>query len=227
MMPASQQPILRFDQCRCAASLRAVLDCLDCAVFLVDESAHVSWQNKRAHRLVRSGDGLIQHDDRLTARWARDNRNLAEALKTPTAATTRITRHSGRPDYVVHAHRLDAEGEDRSGIVALLVTTPDLDVSCASLRQAYGLTPAEARVSLAVVQGDRLADAAQELNVSINTVKSTLQRVFAKTGTRSQLQLARLLTSTVRHAPEPGAARRGAIPHHDRRPRRPPRLATN
>jgi DNA-binding CsgD family transcriptional regulator len=60
---------------------------------------------------------------------------------------------------------------------------------------AYGLTQAEARVALAASSGASIPETATRLNISPNTVKTHLQRVFAKTGANRQAELARLIAS--------------------------------
>jgi DNA-binding CsgD family transcriptional regulator len=60
---------------------------------------------------------------------------------------------------------------------------------------AYGLTPAEARVALATSSGLGIQEAALRLGLSPNTIKTHLRRVFAKTGTVRQSELTRLMTS--------------------------------
>src|SRR5262249_25448357 len=60
---------------------------------------------------------------------------------------------------------------------------------------AYGLTPAEARVALCAASGATIPDAAHRLNVSPNTIKTHLRKVFAKTGTGRQSELTRLIAS--------------------------------
>ena len=61
------------------------------------------------------------------------------------------------------------------------------------LRDAYGLTRAEARVAFAVSAGTSVVATADALGVSANTVKTHLRSVFIKTGTRGQVELARLM----------------------------------
>ena len=61
------------------------------------------------------------------------------------------------------------------------------------LRATYGLTRSEARLAI-LLAGDRsLAEAADELSVSIHTVRKQLQSLFAKTGTHRQSSLVGLL----------------------------------
>jgi DNA-binding CsgD family transcriptional regulator len=62
--------------------------------------------------------------------------------------------------------------------------------------RAFGLTRAEARIAIALSNSPGVADAAYALGLSPNTVKTTLQRVFAKTDTHHQAELVRLLYSS-------------------------------
>ncbi len=60
----------------------------------------------------------------------------------------------------------------------------------------YGLTPAEARLLEAVLEGQRLADHAAAAEIGLATAKSHLQAIFAKTGQRRQADLVRLVMSS-------------------------------
>jgi DNA-binding CsgD family transcriptional regulator len=59
----------------------------------------------------------------------------------------------------------------------------------------YGLTRAEARIAHALLDADRLADVAENLGVTLSTVRTHLQRAFEKTDTRRQSELIRLLVA--------------------------------
>jgi DNA-binding CsgD family transcriptional regulator len=63
------------------------------------------------------------------------------------------------------------------------------------IMDAYGLTVAEARVALCAASGATIPEAAYRLNVSPNTIKTHLRKVFAKTGTSRQSELARLMAT--------------------------------
>lgn len=63
------------------------------------------------------------------------------------------------------------------------------------VRDAYGLTPAEAKVALAAGSGLPIPEVARQLGLSPNTVKTHLRKVFAKTATTRQAELARLMAS--------------------------------
>ncbi|MBN9265605.1 MAG: helix-turn-helix transcriptional regulator, partial [Hyphomicrobium sp.] len=68
-------------------------------------------------------------------------------------------------------------------------------IPAALIMEAYGLTRAEARVALAAVSGLSIPEAAIQLRISANTIKTHLRRVFAKTGTGRQTELVRLMAT--------------------------------
>jgi DNA-binding CsgD family transcriptional regulator len=59
----------------------------------------------------------------------------------------------------------------------------------------YGLTPAEAKVAALIARGLSGRRAADQLEVSYNTLKTHLKRVFVKTGTNNQGSLIRLIVT--------------------------------
>jgi DNA-binding CsgD family transcriptional regulator len=63
------------------------------------------------------------------------------------------------------------------------------------IMDAYGLTPAETRVALAASTGASIPMVARSLLLSQNTIKTHLRRIYAKTGTRRQAELARVIAS--------------------------------
>lgn len=62
-----------------------------------------------------------------------------------------------------------------------------------ALQKFYGLSQAEARLAQHLVQGQTLNNIAQTTGVSINTVRTQLQSIFAKVGVTRQAELAYVL----------------------------------
>jgi DNA-binding CsgD family transcriptional regulator len=84
---------------------------------------------------------------------------------------------------------------------ALVLLSPaDQDVSPRSehLRALYNLTPAETAVASRIMRGDGVQAEARALQIAPNTLRTHLSRIFDKTGTRRQAELARLLQQVVR-----------------------------
>ena len=72
----------------------------------------------------------------------------------------------------------------------------------ARLARLHGLTAAEARLAAALAAGASIKDYAETAGISINTARWHLRQVLAKTGTKRQAELVRLLL-TVPPAPTP------------------------
>lgn len=104
------------------------------------------------------------------------------------AGVTRIDRGDGvRPlECRVYPIRRDT--------VAIVVADPDDDgVDSAALRELHGLTPAEIAVVRGLLRGGDPRAIACDIGVSTHTVRSHLRSIFAKTGTRAQADLVRVL----------------------------------
>jgi pimeloyl-ACP methyl ester carboxylesterase/DNA-binding CsgD family transcriptional regulator len=80
-----------------------------------------------------------------------------------------------------------------------------------SIRDSFGLTPAEIRLASRLRDGRTLKEAADELSVSINTVRNQLRAVFDKMGLKRQSELIRALAELSQVA--------GAIEAHQPGPR--------
>jgi len=63
----------------------------------------------------------------------------------------------------------------------------------AVLRSLYGLTPTESRLADLLLQGLEVRDAADRMSTTLETARCHLKRVMAKTGTRRQTELMRLM----------------------------------
>lgn len=78
-------------------------------------------------------------------------------------------------------------------LVRLRILRPAANLNPERLRALFGLSPAEARVAVAVAAGAGLPEIAGQLDVTHATVRSQLRAVFEKTGTRRQSELAALI----------------------------------
>lgn len=64
----------------------------------------------------------------------------------------------------------------------------------ASVRESFGLTPAETRLAARLKDGLSLKEAADDMSVSLNTVRNQLRAIFEKMGLNRQSELVRALT---------------------------------
>jgi DNA-binding CsgD family transcriptional regulator len=79
-------------------------------------------------------------------------------------------------------------------VAALFVRRAELDSQSGGelVARTFGLTPAELRVLLAIVDVGGVPETSKALGVAETTVKTHLSRVFSKTGTSRQADLVKL-----------------------------------
>lgn len=183
--------------------LAGVLDRLAAPVVVLDARGRVIGQNESARRLLDREDGLSVRDGRLIAARPHGTRRVAQAVERAqrcggdrALGAIALSRPSGAADLSVAIVPMGQGGE---GTVAVFVNDPELAPlpDPATLRDLYRLTPAEARLSVALARGLSLQQAAVALGVSQHTARNHLKAVFAKTGVSRQGALVRTLLAAV------------------------------
>jgi DNA-binding CsgD family transcriptional regulator len=101
-------------------------------------------------------------------------------------AAIRMTARSGAL-VTVHASRLRYSSGD--GPVVLTVVAADAVERSSFLLAVHGLTPAQCRVAVLVLQGRTTAQIVENLSISPHTVQDHLKAVFDKVGVRSRREL--------------------------------------
>ena len=118
--------------------------------------------------------------------------------------------HEGRPTVVdIHPYSIPSEfdGQPRIGYVLTCRgggTTVEVDEL--SLREAFALTAAEARICAALAAGDNVESLACKLGISQLTARTHLKHIFGKTCTTRQPELMKLLMAMSRRKPDSPAA---------------------
>jgi DNA-binding CsgD family transcriptional regulator len=195
---------------RLAGELTTVLDHSPHGLFILADDGHVRHANRVSEALVAEAAGLRMIAGRLTASNSTDARRLAAliaaagdgdcerraggsmalatpARRTPLSVTVAPVR-SDRFEPVFRGH-------------SILVCVTDLEAEVKlpeqTLRELFGLTPAEGRLALAIFEGLSPGEAATSFGVSPHTVRVQLGQVFAKTGTNRQSELVGLMMRAV------------------------------
>jgi DNA-binding CsgD family transcriptional regulator len=68
---------------------------------------------------------------------------------------------------------------------------------CEQLGQLFDLIPSEARLALALSRGMSIAEAAEELGLTVESARTYSKRIYAKTGARGQADLVRFIHRSV------------------------------
>jgi DNA-binding CsgD family transcriptional regulator len=192
-----------------AAALSTTLDGLDDAVFLVAPDGRLVHLNAPGSLMLTEADIFRAPQGRLVAIDPRVDAELQEAIAGAARGDAGLglrgsaiaLEAAARTARVAHVLSLvSGQRRDRlhsQAVAAIFIrrtslATPDpLEV----VTQRYGLTAAEVRVLAALTVCTGVADMARMLGIGEPTVKSHLQRLFAKTGARRQSDLIKLLAS--------------------------------
>lgn len=202
------------------ASTLSALDRITQGVLLFDRNGCLTFLNATAKRLIKLKDGLSLRSrngngngnpSELVASTEKISGQLAEAIKeaiSPDILSTRhfssavvIPRPSGNSPFVINFSSLS-----NTNVLGLANSHPRAIAfihNCAAavrlngslLKDAYGLTEAEIRTAELLVNGCSIEEAAQELEVSVNTVKTQLRQLHDKTRINNRAKLVKLLLS--------------------------------
>lgn len=190
-----------------AAGTEAALDAFRTGIVLVAADGRVLHANRAAADMLALGRPIHVKGGRLrTSDGGGSTAELALAIRQAAEDETRIGRATiglrigtdEEPASLLHVLPL-AHGELRTSLMpaaaaAVFIaraTAPPADIAQA-LANGYGLTPAEQRVLHLLLERVGVADAAARLEISPNTVKTHIARIFEKTGVASQADLVRL-----------------------------------
>ena len=166
-------------QARERSILACAMDCLGMAVLVVDGKGSPVAASAAAHASGAIAGAMREHAPALARRARAQGRRVGMPVEAADG-----TRHwlvaatiPASWDALVVIQAIDASGPDRldPGLVADLC----------------GLTRSEAEIACMVADGMVPKAIARRLDVSLATVKTHLHRLFRKTGTRGQADIAR------------------------------------
>jgi DNA-binding CsgD family transcriptional regulator/PAS domain-containing protein len=188
-----------------AESVKSTLDLLSAAVVLTDGEGNVVHANAAARLMLQAGDPIQITFDKLTVR----NEDAATALSKAIARAASeesamgssgigvpVPFADGRP-ALAHVMPL-ATPPLRSQLApsvkaAVFISTTDAQQPpVEALSALFELTAAEQKVLASVLDGRNQAETAEHLKIAESTVKTHLGRIFSKTHTTNQAELAQI-----------------------------------
>jgi DNA-binding CsgD family transcriptional regulator len=184
--------------------LERALDMLDCALVIVDDEGKVEYRNRAAAAMLKgSHGGLAVADGFLTAKGRKGREALTQAFRLSCAelqpsglclpqagaAPERWLRLVVAPVYF----GASADSASRAAVWILNTQSPGLP-SEELLAALFGLSRAEARLAIGVLEGRSATEYARLAGVGVATIRTQLHSIFSKTGVRRQAQLVALLS---------------------------------
>jgi len=213
LLPHLSRTIRLAEQLAIAESRRddaaEVLDRFPGGVILLDGAGHVVGANRVANDLLKAANGLRSGRDGIRAAVPSESaalqrlivRAASQTVDEPSDGVLNVTRPAPHRPLNVLVAPLRAgmlRVAARGATVTVFVTDPDrgFPLSVQRVQRWLGLTPAEAALVVELMRGLRVEEAAETLQISVNTARTQLKRALAKTGTGRQLELLRLALGT-------------------------------
>jgi DNA-binding CsgD family transcriptional regulator/PAS domain-containing protein len=193
-----------------SAAFEATLDTLAVAVVLVDDGGRILHANAAAQKLFSAGGPVLSTRGELNTHQP----SATAALKAAIARASLNESELGHGGIGVPIRGQDDRAQAHSIAHVLPLKSgalrPDLALGAAAavfvtppgnhsppqfeaLAALYDLTPTEARVMIEIASGKNRAETASTLGIADSTVKTHLARVFEKTQTSEQSDLAKLV----------------------------------
>jgi DNA-binding CsgD family transcriptional regulator len=173
------------------------------SAFTIDATGLIVTANSLAEKST--GGDLIMWRGRLCAADPQSDRRLqtlmarAVSPQPPGTAPPQpvfVARRAGRP-YMVEAFPAKGLIGDVFGRISALVVVTELDTRAkppdATIRDAFGLTPAEGRLASILAGGEDLRTAADSLGITYETARAHLKAIFGKMQVSRQSELAAVL----------------------------------
>lgn len=176
-------------------------------VIVIGSSSKIIASNRRAEVIMQRNDGFNCIKSKLSCKHPAEQDTFLKLVNASINPNTIVKLHPGdgmrvssgssAGDYQVIVAPLGqtpmGHGEQRAAIVFIDDPAQPFEAPSRLLCDLYGLTPAEARVALCLVQGHSLATTAQKLKVTESTARHQLKQIFLKTGTGRQGELISLI----------------------------------
>lgn len=182
---------------------RRALDELSLAVIVVDRAMQFAYANAAGDELLANAAGpLGLRGGRLLARAASEQSGLKDLVaKAGDLAGARgqmlLRARSGEGrDVSLCVTPLSAAYTLPGRMNDVVIVARSLEPAgggLAAVRQMFDLTEAEARLALGLASGLSLTEVAEQQGIRMTTARTHLARIFWKTGTRQQSQVAALL----------------------------------
>jgi DNA-binding CsgD family transcriptional regulator len=146
--------------------------------------------------LAHSGSLRQSESGLLKGATAKQGREIVDAIKTLAATANArpramiLSREPWLDMLLVPASRNASSAKSMPAVVAYVHSDSSLSTDrCEQLAQLFDLLPSEARLALALGRGMSIAEAAKELNLTLESARTYSKKVYAKMGARGHADL--------------------------------------
>jgi len=181
-------------------------------IIALSDDGIIQMANSRAEIMLDARDGLCRKNSKLQI----SDKNTSKVLSDHLGNLKNMTgdglpemdwnltakRPSGKPGYQIilgsirlREWNIESRASDRIAIIYLHDLADTTRPTTTQMRDFYNLTAAQAKLAGAIYTGQSIGEAAKKLNISINTARTHMRAIYAKTGVKTQTELISLLTS--------------------------------
>ena len=182
-----------FDPLERIRSLEHALDSLGQALVLLGQNARIFYVSPHAMRILQENDGLTIVSETFCANLEEDHRDLYSALdallernEVPMKLELNIHRPSGKLPYKL---RINALPNTQQAMVIIQDTHTNHMAWYDRLQARFQLTPRECQCTMLLTDGYSMAEIADRMGISMQTLRQHLKHAFNKTGTHKQHEL--------------------------------------
>ncbi|WP_160152291.1 helix-turn-helix transcriptional regulator [Microbulbifer sp. ALW1] len=179
------------------------LDQFNTGVVVLDRHGGLHWSNHCARQIIQRSRHLSLSGTKLRCAASSDQRMLTELIdRAGTEPGTRFVGALGaawESPLQLLAVPMPAAGPAAAPYIALYLSESEvrLNLQAMDIVQLFGLTPAEARLAIALCEGNSVNEYAATLGIAVGTVRIQLKSIFSKLGVHRQPELVRMIGSSI------------------------------
>jgi DNA-binding CsgD family transcriptional regulator/PAS domain-containing protein len=216
ILPYVRESVLvhkKLDRSRYIAGLaRDLLDKSPRGILVLSDDGIIRMANTRGSAILAENDGLSERDGKLTIACKTVTERVKHYLSKLGTMNNEglpemdwnmvVKKRSGSSSYQLILGHLklsdwNIESRHSNKVAVLHLHDPDrmVGVQPAQLTDFYGFTKAQARLAAQLFQGHSINEAAEALHISVNTARTHMRGIYARTGVRTQAELLGILST--------------------------------
>jgi len=169
--------------------LLAHLDGLSDAQYLVSTPGlRIAWMNAEGERTLRAGRGLSRGGDRLLLHDGDRQGDFQDFARRAiqTSAAWVLSGFEGAPPMSIRGVAVRPSGCRQMLMLTVRFVSDEDQIELPDLANVFRLTPAEGRVLDHLTNGRRAEALAERLNISIETARTHIRRIYTKMNVASR-----------------------------------------
>lgn len=176
-------------------SLELALDSIGQALVVLCRNSKIIYASPHASRILAAKDGVLLIDEVFRASIEEDQTNLTAALNLllksgPTSAPAKMELNIRRPTgKLPYKLRVTALPGTQQVLLVIHDTHANHTAWYDRMQARFHLTPRECQCIMLLADGYTMAEVAERMNISMQTLRQHLKHAFNKTNTHKQHEL--------------------------------------